>query len=562
MSSDRRAFVKQLCTGSVALGVARVGAGTAAANAAEGPTRGSDVVVLSKGNPVVRTSNGPVRGYVRNGVHTFKGIPYGASTAGKNRFMPPVRPEAWTAVKDTVAYGFACHQIHGNDWDDSRQHFVMNFDFGLMSEDCLSLNVWTPGVGDGKKRPVMVWIHGGGFQNGSSFELACYDGENLCMRGDVVVVSVNHRLNALGYLNLATVGGAAYASSANVGMLDLVAALEWVRENVEGFGGDKGNVTIFGQSGGGAKVNVLMAMPRAKGLFHKAIVQSGSMRMMGEPEKTARVGEELVRQLGIGPGQLEKLQALPYGELMAAARAAADRIPRESPRRPGRPAMPGLAWMPTADGTIVAGAPFVPGGPRLDGDVPLLVGCTLNEVSPSAYDEALESLTAEDLAARVAKTYGDKSAALIDAYKREYPRARPIDILSMVESLWMGGGSLTQAGEKADQGGAPAYAYRFDWKSDICDGRLRAFHALDMAFTFDNTARWESATGGGARAQRLAARMSQAWIDFARTGDPGHRDLPEWPRYQRTSGAVMIFDDHCQVRNHPDAEIRKIVYGS
>jgi para-nitrobenzyl esterase len=162
----------------------------------------------------------------------------------------------------------------------------------------------------------------------------------------------------------------------------------------------------------------------------------------------------------------------------------------------------------------------------------------------------------------VAKTCGDKSAALIDAYEKEYPRARPIDILSMVESLWLGGGSLTQAGEKADQGGAPVYAYRFDWRSDICDGRLRAFHALDMAFTFDNAARWESATGGGERAQRLAARMSQAWINFARTGDPGHRDLPEWPQYQRARGAVMVFDDHCRVKNHPDAEIRKIVYGS
>ena len=218
--------------------------------------------------------------------------------------------------------------------------------------------------------------------------------------------------------------------------------------------------------------------------------------------------------------------------------------------------------MPTADGTIVAGAPLVPGGPRLDAEIPLLVGCTLNEISPSAYDEALESLTPEALLERVGKTYEGKAPAIIEAYKKEYPRARPIDILSMVESLRMGGGSLTQAGEKADQGGAPVYAYRFDWKSDILDGRLRAFHALDMAFTFDNVVRWESATGGGERAQRLASRMSQAWINFARTGEPNHRDLPLWPRYERSSGAVMIFDDRCQVKNHPDAEIRKLVYGS
>ncbi len=560
MSSDRRSFVKQLCTGSAALGLASVRPATTSAGPVEGPTRGKDPVVLSKANPVVRTSNGPVRGYIRNRVHTFKGIPYGATTAGNNRFLPPLRPAPWTAVKDTVAYGFACQQVHGPDWDDPRQHFVMNFDFGLMSEDCLSLNVWTQGLGDGKKRPVMVWIHGGGFQNGSSFELACYDGENLCKRGDVVVVSVNHRLNVLGFLNLATVGSAEYTSSANVGMLDLVAALEWVRDHVEAFGGDRGNVTIFGQSGGGGKVNTLMAMPKAKGLFHKAIVQSGSMRMVGKPEDTARVGEELVKQLKLAPGDLGRLRDLPYAELMAAARVAGEAANRDKPRQPG--GLPGLPWMPTADGTIVAGAPIIPGGPRLDADVPLLVGATLNEISPSAYDESLESLTREALQERVAKTYEGKAPAIVAAYEKEYPAARPIDILSMVESLRMGGGSLTQAQEKADQGGAAVYAYRFDWKSDILDGRLRAFHALDMAFTFDNVVRWESATGGGDRAQRLASRMSQAWVDFARTGDPSHPGLPAWPRYERAGGAVMIFDDDCQVKSHPDAEVRGLVYGS
>jgi para-nitrobenzyl esterase len=533
---------------------------TPSADAAEGPTRGGDPVILSKTNPVVSTSNGPVRSYIRNGVHTFKGIPYGASTAGKNRFMPPVKPESWTSVKDTVAYGFACQQVHGPDWDNPLQHFVMNFDFGLMSEDCLSLNVWTQGPGDGKKRPVMVWIHGGGFQNGSSFELACYDGENLCRRGDVVLVSVNHRLNVLGYLNLATAGGPAYAPSANVGMLDLVAALEWVRDNIEAFGGDRGNVTIFGQSGGGGKVNTLMAMPKAKGLFHKTIVQSGSMRMIGKPEDTARVGEELLKQLKVAPSELEKLHDLPYAKLMAAVRVAGEAANRDRPRPPG--SLPGLGWRPTADGTIVAGAPFITGGPRLDADIPLLVGCTLNEVSPSAYDEALESLSREALLERVARTYEGKAPAIVAAYEKEYPAARPIDVLSMVESLRMGGGSLTQAQEKADQGGAPVYAYRFDWRSDILDGRLRAFHALDMAFTFDNTVRWEAATGGGERAQQLASRMSEAWIRFAHTGDPNHRHLPQWPPYDRTGGAVMIFDDHCRVKRHPDGEVRKLVYGS
>jgi para-nitrobenzyl esterase len=245
---------------------------------------------------------------------------------------------------------------------------------------------------------------------------------------------------------------------------------------------------------------------------------------------------------------------------MAAARAAGEAANRDRPRQPGD--FPGVFWRPTADGTIVAGAPYVSGGAHLDADIPLLVGCTLNEISPSAYDESLESVTREALVERVAKTYEGRAAAIVAAYEKAYPAARPIDVLSMVESLRMGGGSLTQAQEKADQGGAPVYAYRFDWRSDILDGRLRAFHALDMAFTFDNVVRWESATGGGERAQRLASRMSQAWVNFARTGDPNHRDLPAWPRYDRTSGAVMVFDDHCRVKNHPDAEVRKLVYGS
>jgi para-nitrobenzyl esterase len=542
-----------VCAGAGAAGLT----GEAAVRAEEGPTRGEDRVIVTGANAVVPTTAGRVRGYTRNRIYTFKGIPYGADTAGKNRFLPPVKPEPWTGIRDTVAYNFACRQVHGNDWDVNMQHFVMDFDFGMMKEDCLNLNVWTQAVNDGKKRPVMFWIHGGGFSTGSSFELPCYDGENLCKRGDVVVVSVNHRLNVLGFLNLATDGGPAYAASGNVGMLDLVAALEWVRDNIERFGGDPGNVTIFGQSGGGGKVNTLMAMPRAQGLFHKAIVQSGSMSMLRPRNDSARLGEEVVKVLGLAPGQLDKLQSLPYEELVEAARTANARLTK-SPE--GAPGGGGPFWAPTADGTIVAGAPMIPSGPRLDTGIPLLVGCTLNEVSPSAYNEELEQITEADVAARVSRTYGDKTSALIQAYKKEYPKARPIDILSMIESLRMGGGSLTQARNKAALGGAPVYAYRFDWNSSVCDGRLRAFHALDMAFTFDNTDRWESATGGGERARMLGARMSRAWVNFARFGDPNHRDLPEWPRFDDRK-PVMVFNDVCELKYNPEAEIRKIALG-
>jgi len=502
---------------------------------------------------VVQTSAGPIRGYIRNGVHTFKGIRYGASTSGRNRFLPPKKPEPWKDVFNAVAYGYACLQKHGDDWRNPLSHFVLNFENGLMSEDCLNLNVWTQSL-DQARRPVLVWIHGGGYQNGSSFEMLPYDGENIARRGDIVFVSVNHRLNALGFLDLSSAGGDAFRSSANAGMLDLVAALEWVRDNIGQFGGDPGNVTICGQSGGGGKVNALMRMPMARGLFHKAIVQSGSLRTYRNPVDSRRVGEALARKLGIEGGDLGKLQQLPYEQLMASTTEVIDELRKTSG---DGPMMGQFGWSPTADGEIITAN----NAADFSAHIPLLVGYTRNELAARPFDPSLDTLTAAEATARIERMYpGGKGAALIAEYQKQYPDGTPQFIYSVVSSMMFVGGAIDQMEDRATlKGATPAYAYRFDWCPDIYDGRLGAFHSLEIGFTFDNTSRWDSATGGGERAQALASIMSQSWINFARTGNPNHREVAEWPAYDSSEKSIMIFDDVCRVAKGPDENAHRIL---
>src|SRR5215468_8681608 len=268
----------------------------------------STIVSAGSGKAVVETTAGKVGGYVRNGIFTFKGMPYAAPVAGEARFMPPGKPKPWAGVRSSMQYSQVCPQVARAGWANDEEAWLFSWDDGIPGEDCLRANVWTPGINDNKKRPVMVWLHGGGFQAGSGQELPSYDGENLSRRGDVVVVSVNHRLGVLGYLNLAEVGGAKYASAANAGGLDLVAALEWVRDNIANFGGDPGAVTIFGQSGGGGKVSALMAMPAAKGLFHRAIAQSGVALRGLTGDAAAATARALLNQLNIGAGDLDRIQ--------------------------------------------------------------------------------------------------------------------------------------------------------------------------------------------------------------------------------------------------------------
>jgi para-nitrobenzyl esterase len=516
-----------------------------------------DSVAASKSLATAQTGAGKVRGFVHRGISTFRGIPYAASTAGERRFLAPARPAPWEGIRTALTYGFVSPQETNPHWDKDEVAFVYQWDAGLQNEDCLRINVWTPGL-DARRRPVMVWLHGGGFASGSGHEMKAYDGENLARRGDVVVVSLNHRVGVAGFLNLASIGGERYSASANAGMLDIVAALEWVRDNIAEFGGDPGNVTVFGQSGGGGKVTALMAMPRAAGLFHRAVVQSGSMTSMPGPERTAELAAAVLEELGITKASLDRLQSVPIERVIAAGQAAAKAVfPPPDGARPfdfGRHAEL-RAWAPTVDGTILAESPFRDRAPAVSAKVPLLVGTTQTEFGVGFQWQEFESYPLFDLKEALAKGYGkEKGERLLDAMRRGHPGAKPCDLFALWQSSGVRLAAVRQAKAKAAQAAAPAYLYLFAWKTPVLDGRIRSYHCAELPFVFDNTDRCDQATGGGPAARALAAKVSDAWIRFARTGNPHHSGLPEWPAFTAANGATMILDNTCAVVNHPDRE--------
>jgi para-nitrobenzyl esterase len=559
MELDRRAMMKGAATLFGGVAASTFLPGEAEANAAVNGCNTSVAAAASKAE--VETTAGKVSGYVRNGVFAYKGIPYAASVAGNARFQPPAKPAPWAGVRSSKQYGPTCPQVARTGWANDEEAWLFSWDDGQPGEDCLRANVWTPGINDNKKRPVMVWLHGGGFQAGSGQELPSYDGENLARRGDVVVVSVNHRLGVLGYLNLAEIGGAKYASAANVGQLDLVAALEWVRDNIANFGGDPANVTIFGQSGGGGKVSALMAMPAAKGLFHRAIVQSASGLRMASAENTAKLAAATLAELNLSASQLDQLHTLPVQTLIAAGASALRKI-----APPGNPGMrvyqrraDRAGWAPTVDGKILPQHPFDPAAPAISASVPMLIGTTLNEFTGGINNPNVDALTEAELAERVKAMYGDRGREIVAAYRRANPAAKPFDILSFISTVPTRQNAITQAELKAAQGAAPAYLYLFTWQTPVLDGRPRAFHCAELAFCFDNIDRCANMTGGGVEARALAAKMSEAWIAFARKGDPNHAGLPKWPAFSAGKPATMIFDNRCEVKNDPDGAERRTV---
>ncbi len=495
----------------------------------------------------VETSNGPIRGKIEaDGVYAFKGVRYGAPPIGKLRFKPPVRPESWAETADAYEYGHRAMQGVGDPGSST----------GLpgISEDCLFLNVWSPGLDD-KKRPVMVWLHGGGFSSGSGGDPFC-EGQNLARIGDIVVVTINHRLNVFGFLQLSEKWGPDFASSGQAGMLDIVLSLEWVRDNIRRFGGNPDNVTIFGESGGGRKVAMLMAMPPAGGLFHKAIIQSGSG--LDAPSKTDAValGRELLNKLGIPEGDVE---ALENADAQAIFAAQPPRVSAASP--PGQLTLPIGGFVPCVDGIALQRKPFIPDAPMMSAGVPLLIGSNKDEMTIfRANSPEFGTQTDDDFVAYVSEALPEKAESMIPLLRDAFPHYSPSELISAAETLkgyWIA--TVLQAERKVAQSAAPVYVYLLAWETGANEGRLRAHHALDVPLVFNNIENMRDMVGPGPEPQRIADLMSVAWISFARTGNPNTEDLPPWPAYDLKSRSTMVFNLDSEIQQDPYRDIRRIL---
>jgi len=513
-----------------------------------------DTVVAGVGKAIAQTRTGTVAGYRRASIYAFKGLPYGDTTAGANRFLPPLPPKPWTGVRSARSFGMVAPQDKGTGRLNDEEAFLFQWNDSVEGEDCLRVNVWTPGIADGARRPVMVWLHGGGFAAGSGNDLPAFDGHNLAKRGDVVVVTLNHRLNLLGFMDLSAYGER-YAHSGNVGMLDIVAALEWVRDNIAAFGGDPSRVTIFGQSGGGAKVSMLMGMPAAKGLFHRAIVQSGSFRLSNTQTKSRRLANLMLAELGVRSDQLERLQTIPYAELRRASEVVLAR--ENQPGGPGfdpRRAAASLGFGPVLDGDVLPSSPFGPDAPAISADVPMMMGTTLNEFTTGTNHPEYEAMTMDEVRTRAAAAFPGKSDAIVAAFSKRTPDIKPFDLWSRIMSARVRMGAVDQARSKAAQGAAPAYLYWFAWQTRVLDGRPRAFHCAEIPFAFYNSDVCENMTGGGSRARALAAKVADAWIAFARSGNPNHPGIPAWRPYSPDTQPTMVLDDVCRLIDRVDTE--------
>jgi para-nitrobenzyl esterase len=521
---------------------------------------GGSSVVASADTAIAETSAGKVAGYIHKGIFTFKGIPYAATTEGASRFLPTSKPAPWTGVRSSRHFGYVAPQAPRAGWANDEESFLFLWDDGIQGEDCLRVNLWTPGINDGKKRPVMVWLHGGGYAAGSGQELLSYDGESLARRGDVVVVSLNHRLNVLGYLDLAKYSDK-YAGSANVGMLDIVAALEWVRDNIAAFGGDPGSVTIFGQSGGGGKVSVLMGMPAAKGLFHRAIVESGSTLKVRTQESSQKLADLIVTELGLTAATIDQIQTMPYAQLL---KASTDVMRKHNPPPAGgvpnfRKMAEMLGLSPTLDDRILPAHPFDPQASALSADVPMIVGTTLNEFVSGINHPEYEAMTDAELETRVRGMFADKTPQILSAFRERTPHAKPFDLWSHIAASTVRENAIKQCKAKAALGKAPAYLYWFTWQTPVLNGRPRAFHCSEIAFVFNNTDRCENMTGGGENARALGAKVSDAWIHFARTGDPSHPGIPRWAAFSAETVPTMIFDNKIEMALNPDGGEQKSI---
>jgi para-nitrobenzyl esterase len=495
--------------------------------------------------PLAEIASGRIRGMQRAGVRAFKGVPYGAPTGGENRLLPPQPCEPWSGIREAINFGpqcpFAPASNSADSWPESPEDsFLMYRGYvpHQVGEDCLRLNVWAPSTGT--KKPVLVFMHGGAFFSGSGHELLAYDGENLARRGDVVVITHNHRLNLLGYLNLAGYGGR-WAESANIGMQDIVAALRWVRENVAAFGGDPGNVTVFGQSGGGSKIATLMAMPSAQGLYHRAIIQSGVFPGFGTTSAEAAhdLSIRTLRTLDLTENNVDRISKIPVEVLCAAAISAG-----------------ALAWTPVVDGRVLPASPLSTDATLAKG-VPLIIGSVLNELKNPVDDPSSQRFDRAALMRMTHAKYGAQARQIVEAYERSHPGRAPIELWYAMEASAIRDASLDLAARKFALDGK-AWEYIFTWATPMLEGRPYTFHGAEIAFVFDNAALCVNQTGGTASALRLAAQMSDAWIAFARTGVPSHPGMPSWQSFG-AARQTMIFDDPCRLVTDLESDGRALL---
>ncbi len=526
--------------------------GAALAATALSPTR-----LLAAMPPVVETRHGKIRGYRNDDVCTFRGVRYGASTAGANRFMPPRPPQPWAEVMDASDYGYSAPQTNAAIPRTPSRDPALNDIFAASNgyrsnqeenEDCLFLNVWTKSTSQRAKRPVLLWLHGGGFASGTGSALL-YDGTNMASRSNVVVVTINHRLNVFGYTHLAEIGGRDYANSGNAGQLDIILALQWVRDNIDRFGGDPGRVLIFGESGGGAKVSFLLASPPAKGLFHRAVIESGPGITMAESASATRAAEQLLSELNIKRAELSRIHELPAAQVLAAYFSALGKMQAGG--------LGGGPFSPVLTPDVLRAHPFAPAASPVGAEVPVIVGWNRTEATLfQISDEAAFNLDDKALDARLQGLFADRAPRIKQAYMKA--GGSPSDIYFRIASdQLMGANSILLAERKASQHGAPAYLYRFDWQSPALDGRLRSPHGLEMPFVFDNTEEGGYAlTGGGPRPARLAAQMRASWAAFAETGNPNAGRLPQWRPYDSATRNTMVFNDASRSVNDPDSAER------